>query len=283
MTVFVNIDFNASDNTHATPSNDITPKQYQKTLTMPKKKSKAAQTTAPLISDNETDANTTDAHNPAEAPVTQLSNAELNHLVLQRWCPNLHTILAISPFAVLYNFNPETAAWEKSDIQGSLFVLQLHHPSNIPQYEIMILNRKHPENLHLPITSSENIEATEEFVIVHIEEGEQTVGLWMFSDEETPVENRLESIAGKILECAVLVEGLGGVGEEGMDGFEESQQFVEQPVEREREREATMQGQSIDLATLFAKPVQQQEPPPQQNVLLDLFNNAKRGLRGGME
>lgn len=291
MTVFVKIDFNADDNTlNPQPASPPQPQPKEPARKMPKKKSKAAQT-QPLVSDYETDtANYTD-QNIAAPPVQQLSNAQLNHLVLQRWCPNLHTILAISPFAVLYNFNPETSAWEKSDIHGSLFVCQLQDPQDtLTSYEVMILNRKNPENLHLPITSSENIEVTEEFVILHIEvDGSmpQTVGLWMYSDEETPAENRLQAIAEKIMECAVQAEAVAGNGEEqadeyGTDGFAESQYYAE-PVQQQQEpaRESMQQGQTIDLATLFGKPAQQpHQPEPQQqqqNSLLDLFKNAKRG------
>lgn len=278
MTVFVKIDFDADDNTQVPPPSNTRGNTQHISSKMPKKKSKAAQT-QPMISDYETDTYTTDQN--IAPPVQQLSNAQLNHLVLQRWCPDLQTILAISPFAVLYHFNPETAAWEKSELQGSLFVCQLQH-STRPRYEVMILNRKNPENLHLEITSSENIEVTDEFVIVHIEGGEgQTVGLWMFSDEETPAENRLEAIATKIMECALQAEaynnleseGEGYQGESGTDGSMESQYYVEPqqpPVQAQH-------GQSIDLATLFGKPVQQPAEQAPPNVLLDLFKNAKMG------
>ncbi|KAF2159842.1 hypothetical protein M409DRAFT_29652 [Zasmidium cellare ATCC 36951] len=281
MTVFVKIDFDADDNTQNPLPPDPGSSTQHPSTKMPKKKSKAAQT-QPIISDYETDTYNTDQN--VAPPVQQLSNAQLNHLVLQRWSPELQTILAISPFAVLYNFNPETAAWEKSDLQGSLFVCQLQDPLR-PRYEVMILNRKNPENLHLEITSSENIEVTDEFVIVHIEGGEgQTVGLWMFSDEETPAENRLEAIAKKIMECAVQAEtynhlasdgeGYQGQEEYGTDGVMESQYYTEQ---QQQPPAGATHGQSIDLATLFANRVQQPAEQAQPNVLLDLFKNAKKG------
>lgn len=278
MTVFVKIDFDADDNTQIPPLSNTKGNTKTPSAKMPKKKSKAAQT-QPIVSDYETDTYTTDQN--IAPPVQQLSNTQLNHLVLQRWCPELQTILAISPFAVLYHFNPETAAWEKSDLQGSLFVCQLQHPTR-PRYEVMILNRKNPENLHLEITSSENIEVTDEFVIVHIDEGEgQTVGLWMFSDKDTPAENRLEAIAAKIMECALQAEAYNNLqgegeiyqGEFGTDGSMESQYYMEQQQPPAEGR----QGQSIDLATLFGKPAQQSSEQRQPNVLLDLFKNAKMG------
>lgn len=278
MTVFVKIDFDADDNTQIPQPSNTTGNNKTSSTKMPKKKTKAAQT-QPMISDYETDTYTTDQN--VAPPVQQLSNAQLNHLVLQRWCPQLQTILAINPFAVLYHFNPETAAWEKSDLQGSLFVCQLQHPTR-PRYEVMILNRKNPENLHLEITSSENIEVTDEFVIVHIEGGEgQTVGLWMFSDAETPAENRLEAIAAKITECALQAEAYDNLegeeevyqGESGTDGSMESQYYAEQ----QQSQVQAQHGQSIDLATLFGKPVQQPSEQGQPKMLLDLFKNAKMG------
>lgn len=278
MTVFVKIDFDADDNTHIPQPSTTKGNTKTTSARMPKKKSKAAQT-QPIVSDYETDTYTTDQN--IAPPVEQLSNAQLNHQVLQRWCPELQTILAISNFASLYNINPETGAWEKSELQGPLFVCQLQHPTR-PWYQVIILNRKNPENLHLDITSSENIEVASNFLIVHVEGGEgQTVGIWMYSDEETPAENKSEAIATKIKECALQVEAYNNLesegqvyqGESGTDGSMESQYYVEQQQPQVDAR----QGQSIDLATLFGKPVQQPTEQAQPNVLLDLFKNAKRG------
>jgi hypothetical protein len=281
-------------------------------------------------SDYETDAaNYTDTQ-PVVPPPPVRSNSELNLLVLRRWCPEIEGIIAIAPFAVLYIFSPETQQWEKCETQGSLFVCQLS-AEPYPRYRVIILNRKNPENFQLDIVSTENIEITEEYVIVQIVGDDGTphiYGIWIFSDGDSVPDTR-EVIAQTIMDCALRAEqdAQGALDGQEQDGLFESNQgqvydeleaYTAPPVPGQQ-----LAGQQIDLATLFAKPqmqpgghtqpllqpqgtnfppnshgldpfghgqqlaaqgsfqthlaTQQGAAPPQQNALLDLFKNAKRG------
>ncbi|SMQ53344.1 unnamed protein product [Zymoseptoria tritici ST99CH_3D7] len=285
------------------------------------------QPTVAIQSDYETDtANYTDSQSMAIVPPPPVrSNAELNLLVLRRWCPEIEGIIAVAPFAVLYLFSPETQGWEKCETQGSLFVCRLGGEL-YPRYRVVILNRKNPENFQLDIVSTENIEITEEYVIVQIVGDDGTphiYGIWIFSDGDSVPDTR-EVIAKTIMDCAMRAEqdALDAKGQHEQDGHIESHTEPEVIPEPTAPRQQ-LAGQQIDLATLFAKPPMQPEgqiqpllqphdvsgphhtyeyaqgqqfgapapesfqihqtahqaaaPPSQQNALLDLFKNAKRG------
>ncbi|KJX99662.1 decapping enzyme Dcp1 like protein [Zymoseptoria brevis] len=283
------------------------------------------QPTVAIQSDYETDtANYTDSQSMAIVPPPPVrSNAELNLLVLRRWCPEIEGIIAVAPFAVLYIFSPETQGWEKCETQGSLFVCQLGGEL-YPRYRVVILNRKNPENFQLDIVSTENIEITEEYVIVQIVGDDGTphiYGIWIFSDGDSVPDTR-EVIAKTIMDCAMRAEqdALDAEGQHEQDGQFESRTEPEVNLEPTAPRQQ-LAGQQIDFATLFAKPpmqpggqiqpllqphgisgpqhtyeyAQSQQfgapenfqrhqtahqaapPPSQQNALLDLFKNAKRG------
>ena len=248
-----------------------------------KKNTRAAQlnpqpTTA---SDYDTD-NLTDATASAMAAPPVRSNNELNLLVLRRYVPQIDNIISIAPFAVVYLFSPESQGWEKCGIEGTLFVCQLHtpHPGGHPRYNVVILNRKSLDNFVTELVSGEDIEITEEYVILQVvgEDGTPNIyGLWIFSDDQEQVNTR-EAVANAIQECAMRVEqgremgGENGHGQEqafGMDGAmdapEEAAPAPMQPPDG---------GKQIDLMTLFGKSggsgsvpqAQHQAPmqPPQQ-------------------
>ncbi|EME43190.1 hypothetical protein DOTSEDRAFT_173892 [Dothistroma septosporum NZE10] len=243
----------------------------------------------PIVSDYDTDtANLTDTNaiNSIPEPPPDRSNAQLNNTVLRRWIPDLESILAIAPFAVLYNFSPETEQWDKCETQGSLFVLQLIAVP-FPRYQVVILNRRNPENLQLNIVSTEQIEVTNEFIIITTQDLQkgtvQVQGIWMYSDGDIPPENSREAIAQTIMECAQKAEqytqDFGPDDDGAYDGAYDgahAQDVHDQDLgaaltasEREPEPESVGLGQlpqehKLDLATLFGKSQAQQIPLQQQ-------------------
>lgn len=261
-----------------------------------KKASRAAQLhPQPTVSDYDTDNYTDNAHTlPVTAPPPVRSSEELNLLVLKRWYPHLDHIIAIAPFAVLYQCHPETQQWEKCELQGSLFICQMSppKPGAFPLYKVIILNRKGMDNFELNLVSTENIEITEQFIMCSVMDKDaempRVYGLWMYSEDEEAVRTR-ETIGKTIMELAARAEQFGPVYdddasyeetyESGADVALYAQAQVEVPAAQES-------GQRIDLATLFGKPGNihhtTEQPPPrqgseQQNALLDLFKNASKG------
>lgn len=223
----------------------------------------------PAHSDYDTDAAVTDAAAPTMAPPPTRSNTELNLLVLRRYVPDIEAIIAIAPFAVVYHFSEAAGGWEKSGHEGTLFVCQLAaDESGYARYNVVILNRKSLDNFIVELRSGEDVEITEEYVILQVQ-GEDGVlagiyGLWLFEDGEDGTSTRTV-VANAIQECAVRAEyasmgGNGGpnghqqVGEYNLDGAVEDVTPVQPPQHA---------GESIDLLSLFNKPsVSPMQPAP---------------------
>ena len=283
-----------------------------------KKNTRAAQLVPqaqPAQSDYDTDtANVTDALPPSMAPPPARTNTELNLLVLKRYVPSIERIISIAPFAVVYLFSPETQQWEKSGVEGTLFVCQLSG-GDYPRYNVVILNRKSMENFITELVSGEDIEITEEYVILQVmgEDGSPNIyGLWIFSEEDDEPSIR-EVVANAIQECAVRAEISRGSVDEydfnhygpepyNLDGATEIPEEHVSPPPPQRT------SQQIDLLSLFGKSAVRtdSEPPParftptadtnffrssnspatvqqqghrptQPNALLELFKSAKEG------
>lgn len=256
----------------------------------------------PAQSDYDTDtANNTDNQPMAVvSPPPVRSNEELNLLVLRRWCPDIEGIIAIAPFAVLYTFSPETQQWEKSETQGSLFICQLSG-NPFPRYRVIILNRKGPENFQLDLVSTENIEVTEEYVIVQIlgdDDAPLIYGLWMFSDGDSSPDTRTV-ISKTIMDCATRAEQdaqnaeTGDMEEEDDLSYERSRTNDtnehayatngEHPQSGGTVHRQQLAGQQIDLATLFAKPQKQPSTQTQQPLLPHHLSNLPANAPPGSE
>lgn len=249
-------------------------------FTMPSKKNKsrAAQLhPQPAQSDYDTDtANPTDAA-PQMAPPPQRTNNELNMLVLKRYLPDLEAIETLAPFAVVYFFSSETQQWEKSGVEGTLFVCRLSaHETGYTRYNVVILNRKGLDNFVTELVSGEDIQLEEQYLILQVqgEDGMQNIyGLWIFEDESDT--RKREEVVSKVQECAVRAEmgraswqqnGHVEVVQDNLDGEEESGKEEEYTPAQPPQSA----GQQIDLLSLFNKPAgpSGQQPPPEQRRMM---------------
>jgi hypothetical protein len=228
-----------------------------------KKASRAAQLQPQAVhSDYDTDtAAITDAA-PAMAPPPARTNTELNMLVLRRYVPETERIISIAPFAVVYIFSPETQQWEKSGVEGTLFVCQLSGSPH-PRYNVVILNRKSLDNFVTELVSEDDIEITEQYVILQVL-GENEVpiiyGLWIFSEEGQGVHSTREIVATAIQECAMRAAhanfSKNGVDE---DAFEQVEEYNldgsadTEPQDLYQPTHSQPSGQQIDLLSLFNK------------------------------
>lgn len=241
------------------------------------------------------------------APPKTRTNTELNLLVLRRYNPSIIQILQIAPFAVVYTFNPESGAWEKSGTEGTLFVCQLAplEGSRSPRYNVVILNRKSLENFVAELKRGDDVEIADPYVILQVKKGEKVdiVGLWIFDDgmADGLGMGMRELVAGKIQECAyraeenassAVTEEEGGVDEQevveaygtqnagqvhqfGLDGSLETESSAPavQPVQPEPA------GQPMDLLRLFGKAPGQQQMSQQQPVPMPQFQQFQQLLQ----
>lgn len=155
----------------------------------------------PLIqaSDYESDAQFTDAHIP---PPTR-TNTELNLSVLRRHNPFIRTILSIAANAVVYIFTPSNQQWEKSGVEGTLFVCD-QEPNNLigeDNYCMIILNRRSLDNLIVDLGEMQDVEVTPELLIItSSEKGAETpkvMGIWIHKDRD----DTRDINAGLIQQC----------------------------------------------------------------------------------
>ena len=108
-----------------------------------------------------------DQDQDAPIPPPLRSNEELNLAVLRRHNPCMNSIVSLAPYAVVYIFSPATRQWEKSGVEGTLFVCNLTQGElGEERYSAFVLNRRGLNNFDVPLTDGENVEITDEYVIL---------------------------------------------------------------------------------------------------------------------
>ena len=158
-----------------------------------------------IVSDYESDANyLSDVPPPAER-----TDDELNLAVLQRHNRAITSIEYIAPYAVVYIFSPESQQWEKSGIEGTAFVCSLLPSLELSfRYSVMVLNRRGLENFDIELLSAEDVEITDEYIILQSEKHGvlKVYGLWVFSEPPpSSTSHHRAAIAKMIQECAERV------------------------------------------------------------------------------
>jgi hypothetical protein len=142
---------------------------------------------------------------PAQEP-SKLSNEELNISVLRRHNPAVTSILSLAPYVVVYTFNPATQQWEKNGIEGTMFICQLTQGSyGEERYSVFVLNRRGLNNFDILLTDGENVQITDEFVILKSEkeESDEIIGLWIFSEPPPNSTAETRKINAEVIkECA---------------------------------------------------------------------------------
>ncbi|KAG5940976.1 hypothetical protein E4U53_007514 [Claviceps sorghi] len=141
----------------------------------------------PAVSDYESDAA---AIHASYAPPPPRTNTELNVNVLQRYLPSIQTILSIAANAVVYTFDSNSTSWDKSGVEGTMFVCaQTPLPeSNQRRACVFVLNRRALDNLVLDLARVSHVENAGELLIFKVEgnceEGEKVIGLWIHNDRD---------------------------------------------------------------------------------------------------
>ncbi|KAL8804571.1 MAG: hypothetical protein Q9182_002486 [Xanthomendoza sp. 2 TL-2023] len=149
---------------------------------------------------------------PSETLPPQRTNAELNLSVLQRHLPSTTSIVSIAPYAVVYFFTstpPNGAAWEKSGIEGTLFVCRQKPESGNggggERYSVVVLNRKGLNDFICPLSGDIDFEAG--YIILRStidEDGEESIwGLWIFEEDEGSSTAGMREVNARIIQdCA---------------------------------------------------------------------------------
>ncbi len=159
---------------------------------------------------------------PPPPPNTR-SDAEINISVLQRHLPSTQSIEKIAPYAVVYLFSIEREGWEKSGLEGSLFIVRTNEEGR-EGYAVVVLNRRGLDNFVFTLKSEDQVDVTEEYIILQEAgnegEGEQKAyGLWVFQEAEGSTRGTRAEVGELITELARRTEGV----EQGFDGARQGQ------------------------------------------------------------
>ncbi|KAL8838013.1 MAG: hypothetical protein Q9205_003959 [Flavoplaca limonia] len=150
---------------------------------------------------------------PTQDIPPQRTNAELNLSVLQRHLPSTTSIISIAPYAVVYLFTSTLQsgpAWEKSGIEGTLFVCQ-QSPDPVngrERYSVVVLNRKGLNDFICPLSGDIDYEAGYIILRSTRDEGEEENiwGLWIFEEDEGSSTAGMREVNAKIIQdCAARV------------------------------------------------------------------------------
>ena len=161
----------------------------------------------PQASDYESDLNYLSDVPP---PPSDRTDEELNLAVLKRHNPAVVSLEYVTPYAVVYLFSPISQQWEKSGIEGTAFVCGLSpKDDDVPRYSVMVLNRRGLDNFNIELLSSNDVEVTEDYIILQsTDDGVPRVyGLWVFCEPPpSSTSHHRTATAHKILECAARVD-----------------------------------------------------------------------------
>lgn len=148
----------------------------------------------PAVSDYDSDMAAMQSANDYEPPMAIRTEGQMNLDVLRRYLPSVRHILHVSPQVVVYT-TPDRRGWEKSDIEGPMFVcMQDPLPEDPGQRKracVIILSRKNLQNLTFDLARVSDMEVNDgsNLLFLQVEaswEGQesQVFGLFFHEDEE---------------------------------------------------------------------------------------------------
>ncbi|XP_071446510.1 mRNA-decapping enzyme 1A [Hetaerina americana] len=122
-------------------------------------------------------------------------NTELrmNVAALKRVDPYVKDILDSATHVALYTFNSESNAWEKTDVEGALFV---YGRNGEPYHGIVIMNRLNTNNLVEPVSNGLDFQLQEPFLLYRNAKS-RIYGVWFYDKDECI---RIASVLDKLVQ-----------------------------------------------------------------------------------
>lgn len=137
------------------------------------------------------------------ASLTDEARKRANLPVLQRSDPTVLDIIGSASHVVLYEFQQGEQQWEKKDVDGSLFVVK---KSELPRFQLAILNRSAADNWTLPILHGFEMQNSDPFLIFRQPGGEEAIlGVWFHdANERAAVATTLEKVVKSLEQVAEI-------------------------------------------------------------------------------
>ncbi|XP_078032677.1 decapping mRNA 1 isoform X2 [Augochlora pura] len=112
--------------------------------------------------------------------MTDLTELRMNVAALKRVDPYVKDILGTATHVALYTFNAVNNEWEKTDIEGALFV---YSRNGEPYNSVLIMNRLNTNNLVEPVTQGLDLQLQEPFLLYKNAKC-NIYGIWFYDKEE---------------------------------------------------------------------------------------------------
>ncbi|XP_053983008.1 mRNA-decapping enzyme 1A [Hylaeus volcanicus] len=112
--------------------------------------------------------------------MTDLTELRMNVAALKRVDPYVKDILETATHVALYTFNADNNEWEKTDIEGALFV---YSRNGEPYNSVLIMNRLNTNNLVEPVTQGLDLQLQEPFLLYRNSRC-NIYGIWFYDKEE---------------------------------------------------------------------------------------------------
>jgi mRNA-decapping enzyme 1B len=114
--------------------------------------------------------------------INEEARKQANLRLLQKSDPTISDLLGSATHVVLYNFSQQSQSWEKSNVEGSLFLTST--TSN--GYILVILNRNAPENYKIQLTPDFQLQNSIPYLIFKQQQDANVVirGIWFPNDDE---------------------------------------------------------------------------------------------------
>lgn len=123
------------------------------------------------------------------------SELRMNVAALKRVDPYVKDILETARHVALYTFNSEVNEWERTNVEGALFV---YSRNGEPYHGIVIMNRLNTNNLVEPVTYGLEMQVQEPFLLYRNERG-CIYGIWFYGkDECTRIASVLDNLVKEL-------------------------------------------------------------------------------------
>ena len=107
-----------------------------------------------------------------------------NLRLLQRLDSTVLDIVASATHVGLYEFQQTAKAWEKKNVEGSLFLVK---KTEAPRFQLQLLNRNSTDNWTLPVLPKMLVQNQDPYLILRFqnEQGDSVIqGIWFYNGQE---------------------------------------------------------------------------------------------------
>lgn len=112
--------------------------------------------------------------------MADLTELRMNVAALKRVDPYVKDIIETATHVALYTFSADDNEWEKTDVEGALFV---YSRNGEPYHSILIMNRLNTNNLVEPVTQGLDLQLQEPFLLYR-NKSCRIFGVWFYDKDE---------------------------------------------------------------------------------------------------